>query len=38
MNDDRSMIKFPGSLGAQLAARHDAPSGTPDMIKDRAAR
>ena len=29
MNDERSMIKFPGSLGAQLAARLDVPPGTP---------
>ena len=29
MNDERSMVKFPGSLGAQLAARLDVPSGKP---------
>lgn len=29
MNDDRSMVKFPGSLGAQLSARLDVPSGKP---------
>lgn len=29
MNDDRSMIRFPGSLGAQLAARLDLPAGKP---------
>jgi len=29
MNDDRSKVQFPGSLGAQLAARLDAPPGKP---------
>ena len=29
MDDDRSRIMFPGSLGAQLAARLDLPSGKP---------
>jgi uncharacterized OsmC-like protein/alpha/beta superfamily hydrolase len=29
MNDDRSRIQFPGSLGAQLAARLDMPAGKP---------
>jgi len=29
MNDNRSKVQFPGSLGAQLAARLDAPPGKP---------
>ncbi len=29
MNDDRNKIQLTGSLGAQLAARLDAPSGNP---------
>jgi len=29
MDDNRNRVRFPGSLGAQLAARLDTPSGTP---------
>jgi len=29
MDDNRNMVRFPGSLGAELAARLDTPSGAP---------
>ncbi|MGH8649104.1 MAG: alpha/beta fold hydrolase, partial [Burkholderiales bacterium] len=29
MDDNRGMVRFPGSLGAQLAARLDLPPGRP---------